>query len=86
MKKCQFWRKVRPYALNTVYIIITQVWNYNLIRDEFMGMVRILGISGKSTKEGVQQLNLLGRKKENNVMKPGRLSIELKTFPDLTHA
>ena len=60
--------------------------NHNVIKDEMMGTVNIMGSSSKSRQEGPQGLPLLGVGKEASQYKPGKLYVELKNFTDLSQA
>lgn len=51
-----------------------------------MGLTRILGISGKGKKEGVQEHQLMGKGKQASVIKHGKIYIEFQHFNDLGQA
>ena len=57
-----------------------------MIRDELMGVVRVMGASKNATKEGVQDMNLLGTGKEAATYKPGKLYFQINHFPQMEKA
>ncbi|GFN79965.1 calpain-5 [Plakobranchus ocellatus] len=50
-----------------------QIWNNNILRDEFMG--RHLLESSNECKMQALEVGLMGRKAENNTVKPGKVTI-----------
>ena len=66
--------------------MFVQVKNHNVIKDEMMGVVNIMGSSSMSKQAGPQGFPLLGVGKEASQYKAGKLYVELKNFTDLEEA
>ncbi|XP_064615134.1 LOW QUALITY PROTEIN: calpain-5-like [Liolophura sinensis] len=59
-----------------------QVWNHNIIKDEYMGKHVLMGSDECSAK--MVEVDLFGRKNESNVKKPGKLILEITSSRNLT--
>ncbi|XP_077987737.1 calpain-5-like isoform X2 [Glandiceps talaboti] len=61
--------------------ITIQIWNSNLVKDEFMGEAIIMGQADGQAKHFTASLNDKGSKA--NEKKPGNLSLTMTTSPDI---
>lgn len=79
---CPTWNiKTTFYRKKPEKPIVVQIWNGNLLIDDFMAEARI---KQEGTEEGQKEkCDLFGRNKEKEVVKPGSLHIFVKSSHDL---
>ena len=60
---------------------MSQIWNSNVIKDEFMGQVQITATSQESNK--MYEIDLKDRKSKKDERRPGKLWIQVSSSPNL---
>ncbi len=65
---------------------VLQVYNEEVMKDEFMGAVLIMGATQKTKVDGRHSIGMTGAGKEAMKFKPGHLDVELRHFQDPTLA
>ncbi|XP_064639206.1 calpain-5-like isoform X2 [Lineus longissimus] len=78
-----FWKQAAIFYRKTPLKspITVTIWNKNPVMDEFMGRQIFTSVEDK---EGVvQEVSLMGKNKDKNPVKPGRLFVEISTKTDL---
>ena len=68
--------------------IKVQIWNSNLVVDSFMGqglvMAQASGSAEPKSALVTERVDLYGRKKKKAETMPGRVTVEIESFDDLT--
>ncbi|XP_071086234.1 calpain-5-like [Haliotis cracherodii] len=59
-----------------------QIWNNNLLRDEYMG--KHVFMSADECSHATQEVGLIGRKKEQGAARPGKVRVEITQSKTLT--
>lgn len=77
----QLQRTLNPSLSLSLSLEQFQIWNNNILRDEFMGQYAYL--STDESKNQAQEVGLMGRKSESNTNRPGKLMIVVTQSRDL---
>ncbi len=83
------------YRSDPAKAIKVQIWNSNLVVDSFMGQGLVMaqplqGGAGKASSEEsksavvTERLELFGRKSKKAESMPGRVTVEIESFDDLS--
>ena len=78
------WSCAHDKQLNTLtyrFVLFAQIWNSNVVKDEFMGQVQITATSQEAGK--MYEMDLTDRKDKKTERRPGKLWVQVTSSPNL---
>ena len=63
------------------FVLFDQIWNSNVVKDEFMGQVQITATSQEAGK--MYEMDLTDRKDKKTERRPGKLWVQVTSSPNL---